>query len=387
MNTISVCTEPGQKIIEKLASDAKFRAHQSFANLNILLFPWPDAWNELKKVALYKSEVQVSQVPLSGVGGLFSMDALHPFSMSEIELLGGPSVYHPLPWKAIRRLGEGQIYAIPWLLNPFGLLYWRDLLEKAKVEESTAFSSFENMVNTFEHLQTIGIESPWAHHTNSARSAMIAACMWIWAAGGDIISADGGSILFDQPAALKGLKAYFELSRFIKTDGKPAKDFIERQAAVMIGESSLSNNVKAADLCHLGVTTLPGPAFVGGSCLVVWKHAQKNRAGIDLIKLLLQKDILLEYCVHANDFPGRLDSLSQPPFSTDPYLKAFSSMLERGRTFPVVRASGILQTKFIDIVGQIWQARLAQPTKSLEHLFDEILMPEAARLNRLLAEY
>lgn len=387
MSTISVCTEPGQQIIENLASDPRFNVYRNFSQLSTLLFPWPDAWNELKKVALYKSDVLVSQVPISGVGSLLSMNALRPFSAAEISFLGGAGAFHCLAWDAIKALGDGQIYAMPWLLNPFGIFYWRDMLEKAGVDESSAFSSFENMQDTFARLRASGVEYPWAHATNSPRSAMMAACMWIWAAGGEIVSPDGRSVLFNQPAALRGLKAYFELVSFIKINSKPTQNFNNRQAVAMIGEYSVSKIVRPENLPNLGVTTLPGPTFVGGSCLVAWNHTLRNQASQEIINFLLQKDILLEYCTYANDFPARLDVISMPSFSTDPYLKAFSGMLERGRTFPITRASGILQTKMIILIEQIWQALLAQPSESLDTLFDRILQPEVARLNRLLVEY
>jgi hypothetical protein len=73
--------------------------------------PWNVAWQDLVKVALYKTGADVSGVGTTWIGSFVGMDALRPFSRSEIASLGGEAAYFTSAWQAsqlfpIHRFGQ-----------------------------------------------------------------------------------------------------------------------------------------------------------------------------------------------------------------------------------------------------------------------------------------
>ena len=146
------------------------------------VIPWDTYKDELTAVAIYGKGPDVSQVGAPLVNDLVVMNALRPFSSREIVNFGGSPSFHPVAWQSSRRVYEGQIWAVPWLADPRAILYWKDLLAQAGVQEQSAFHSFDAMQHTFQRLQAHGIATPWVLPIGDRLQALQAACSWIWGA-------------------------------------------------------------------------------------------------------------------------------------------------------------------------------------------------------------
>jgi ABC-type glycerol-3-phosphate transport system substrate-binding protein len=225
---------------------------------------------------------------------------------------------------------------------------------------------------------------------------MILASMWIWAAGGSLITPDGKRVLFDQPKVHKGLVEYFGLYRHAPTNRlvtlKEIQDlFIERRAAAMMGSIPVINTIANADPSgdlkkRLGIALPPGPVFVGGSNLIVWQHSYKVRDAIDFIRFLSRADVQTEFARQNNDLPSRIDALSDPFYADNPHLSVFVKALGHGRTFPVVPLGGMVQDMFTETLSQVWKDIVAEPSKyDLETMVAQRFDPLARRLNQRLA--
>ncbi len=172
------------------------------------------------KTALYGHGPDVSEIGSTWIGNLIAMNALRPFDLPELYKLGGEKVFLPASWQSGQVPDEAIVYAIPWLADTRLIYYHRSALEKAGLDAGTAFDSPAQLSATLQRLQDSGC-APWVMCTATPRRLLQEAASWVWSAGGDFVSADGKRILFDQPEALAGLKAYFELGRYLTPRGAP----------------------------------------------------------------------------------------------------------------------------------------------------------------------
>jgi multiple sugar transport system substrate-binding protein len=339
-------------------------ARAASSTVKITVIPWETYKDELTAIAIYGKGPDVSQVGAPLVNDLVVMNSLRPFSSREILGFGGPSSFHATAWQSSRRLHEGQIWAMPWISDPRAIIYWKDLLSQAGIQEQNAFNTFDAIDQTFEKLQAYGIESPWVlpigHRFNSLHSA----CTWIWGAGGDLVSVDNRTPFFHHPEAIAGLKRYFSTYRFMPKAGQPLDDiasnqvFFDRKAVATMGNLTLIHNISPDLRPKIGVTTPPGAPLIGGSSLVVWKHTHSDQDAVELIKFLLSKSAQVQYCQRLGYLPVRTDALQEPPYTTDPILRGFTQALHKGRLFPLIKLGGLLEEKLSTVFANIW-ARLA----------------------------
>jgi multiple sugar transport system substrate-binding protein len=161
MNAIrfSICKDRDDPIEPFEVALAPFnQAHSSPVELHII--PWDNYKQELTAMALYGQGVDVSQVGAPVVNDLVAMNSLRPYTQKEIDSFGGASVFAPVAWNKMLSINEESEYAVPWIVDPRAIIYWRDMFEDAGVDEATAFTSFENMEQAFERLQEKGFQTP-----------------------------------------------------------------------------------------------------------------------------------------------------------------------------------------------------------------------------------
>jgi multiple sugar transport system substrate-binding protein len=288
------------------------------------------------------------------------MNSLRPFTSREIASLGGSSTFHPTAWQSSRRVFEGQIWAIPWLADPHTILFWKDLINKAGVQEQNAFKSFDQMEQTLQSLQESGLESPWVLPIGHRFNSLHAACSWIWGAGGDFVSVDNRTPFFHHPEAIEGLKRHFSLYRFMPKIGQPLDDvgsnqlFIDRKAVATIGNLTLLHKIPLDLHPKIGVALPPGAPLIGGSSLVIWKHTRNEQEDVELLKFLLSKNAQVQYCQKLGYLPVRADALIEPPYTTDPILRGFTQALQKGRIFPLIKLGGLLEEKLSGVIYNTW---------------------------------
>jgi len=153
---------------------------------------------------------------------------------------------------------------------------------------------------------------------------------WVWGIGEDVVNPDGRSLRFNEPQFRAALRAYFNLHSYLPsgTDAltpmtgglsKALDLFARRQVAVIIGAPSwlgatlaaLRDTPQAID--RLGVALLPGPLYMGGSNLVIWKHTRQKDAAVRLIRSLISPDVQASFCQHIGLLPTHLEALQVPP--------------------------------------------------------------------------
>jgi multiple sugar transport system substrate-binding protein len=362
---ISICLSRDQSSADMDVVLEPFNTSRSAgSHAHVTVIPWDVYKDELTAIAIYGKGPDISQVGAPLVNDLVVMNALRPFNNREITNFGGPSIFHTIAWQSSRRVFEGHIWAIPWLADPRAILYWKDLLNRAGVQEYTAFQNFEHMEHTFQRLQASGVDTPWVLPIGDRLQALQAACSWIWGAGGDFVSADNRLPFFHHPDSITGLKKYFGLYRYMPKEAQPLDGahafqlFFNRKAAVTMGNlaQTLGLLIKLPPelRSQIGVALPPGAPLVGSSSLVVWKHTRNEQDAVDTIRFLLTKDAQVKYCQKVGYLPVRNDALMEPPYATDPIFRGFAQALQKGRLFPLIKLGGLLEDKLATILSMVW---------------------------------
>jgi multiple sugar transport system substrate-binding protein len=258
---------------------AEFEARHH-VQVQITQLSWDTSWTQIVKYALYGDAPAVSEVGSTWVASLASMNALRPFTDQELSSLGGESAFLPAAWRSGRVLNDPTMWAIPWLAETRVIFYWRDMLKKASIDEQTAFQTAANLAQTLEHLQASGVPGPWCVPTQPNLTTFHNVASWIWGAGGDFLEQTEHRVIFHQDAARAGLRAYYDLYRFLPPDHRSLDAFTSddlflagQTAATLSGPWLLFEQPLNLEVTEqIGVALPPGIPLVSESHLVIWRR-------------------------------------------------------------------------------------------------------------------
>jgi ABC-type glycerol-3-phosphate transport system substrate-binding protein len=215
--------------------------------------------------------------------------------------------------------------------------------------------------------------------------------------GGDFMSADGKRVLVAEPEARAGMTHYFRLYRYrpprsAPLDGIEAFELFQNQsvAAILSGPWFLSwlrrRGMPPYTLSRIGVALLPGPSFVGGTNLVIWKHvgADHEQLASELVRYLVTNPALLDFYHLAGLLPVRRDLLAQPPFNTDPHYQKIIEALNTGRPHSRIAMWRLVEDRLVTTLAHLWHEVRADPTQDIAALIEQNIVPLAQRLEATL---
>lgn len=393
---------PGGESIRPLLE--RFEA-ESGVRVRVRQLAWDTAWGAFVRAALYNDGPDVSELGTTWVNDLIGMNALRSFDAAEVAALGRALAFLPAAWKTAARTQEGgseRVWSIPWVTGARLIFYRKALLERAGIDPRAAFRSNAELIQTVERLQAAGVRVPWTVPTGPTHTTLLNVSSWVWAAGGDFIRADGRATAFTRPESLAGLRDYFTLGRFLHPEVRglnglaPDDRFLNHEdtALTLSGPWLFCRARKNTPDCtdgesdFLGAALPPGPSFVGGSNLIVWKYSRNPDAAVRLVRFLTQHAAQLRYCQAVGLLPARMQTLESPPFATDPLWRMAEEGLKTGRTFPIIRLWGLVEDRLTAAFSQVWADLLAREggftEKDVEVTLEKHLVPLAERLDQLL---
>lgn len=386
----SVCGGEKEGMLMQALLESYNASRPPESRVEVTNIPWGEYKDTLTQMALHGRGMGVSEVGAPVVNDLLAMDALRPFSATELASLGGQAAFSKTAWDDTNRVVDGQVWAIPWMTDPRGFVYWRDMLVQAGVDEQTAFQSIVNTEITLQRLQKAGYPSPLNLPTRVMMLGGQASCSWVWGAGGEFLSPDGRQAYFAQPAFLDGLYSYFRLAPYLlpndATNG--LSFFLDRKCAVAYGSmwafNEMISNPTHPLRPHLGLALLPGPAYAGGSSLVIWKNTPHESDALQLIQYLTDREMQVSYPVRVDHLPARQQILDQPPFSTDPILSGFVRMTNAARPFPSIKLGGLLQKMYCASIARIWAYIADEPELDLKNVIQNEMTTLARRYENWL---
>jgi multiple sugar transport system substrate-binding protein len=355
---------------------------------------WGQAWARLAEIGLYRYGPDVSQIGTTWLEGIVATGSVRPFAAAEVDSMGGESAFFPALWRTalLPWGGDKKVWAIPWLADTRLVFYWRDMLEQAGIDERAAFSTPDSVEETMIRLRESGVQAPWGAWAVGGGVALQNAASWVWQAGGSFLNVNGRQLLFDRPEAIEGFVSHLRLCRYLPPgvgsidpghfDAEEA--FAQRRIAVLMGLSgwfpSFLQQAEIPDAVdRLGMALPPGPAFVGGSNLVVWQHTRRMQDALALVRTLTGKPFW-RACPHDLDFfPARLDMWAEPSYAGDLRYEMVAQAIKTGRTFPVVSKWGMFENRLNRIIAELWERALAAPDQDLTGLVSSYMRTLAGR--------
>lgn len=357
--------------------------------VQLTTIPWSRGWHTIADMAIYSHGADVSEIGSTWAYSLASMNALRFFDPTEFSLMDRDQAFMEPLLSSCCDMDTGQVWAVPWLADPQILLYRRDFLEQAGINDAeSALATFPAFQHTLQQLQAHGFSHPLGLNTQSVAPLLHEAARWIWGMGGDFVNATRSRVAFVQPEALAGLEMYFGLAPFILPhftrdlsiallEGHVAMIFCTRSTFNTLAQSHL-----AAELAtHVG----PGVPYVGGTHLVIWRHARQPEAAVKLIRFLLQATGGLEGSPHARLFAARHPTLEALESSPQPEHHSFGRAFQTGRPFPPTRLWGRIEQSLTQSLAFLWSQLTAGSGTAFSTLLNAELQQLADSLNAALA--
>jgi multiple sugar transport system substrate-binding protein len=330
--------------------------------LNIL--SWANGWNKLVDIALSHSGADISEIGTTWLSDFTKMGALYAFTNRDISMLGGSEQFIEASWQSCMVASSRGVlnpWSVPWSADTRCIYYHRDWLEKAGIEETDAFDTFQHFEDTLARLKESGVRIPLALPTSTVRINVHNLAMWVWGSGGDFLDSSGKELIIDQPAAQRGMQSYFEMGRFLTSDTRRLSDtqaddfFAAGLAGVAISGVWMLQDARVVPRLSvkIGTAPIPGTPFVGGTNLVVWKHAKNREVALQLVRFLTSRQA--GELIHPfAGLPVRNDILDTGLYVSDPHLHVLADALRSGRSFPTGHLWGILEKRLGDGTTAIW---------------------------------
>lgn len=374
----------------------EFKEH-SQKSVALQTYTWGVVWTEFMKISKYGVGPVVSQAGDSWMGSLIGQNSLRTFKEKELAQLNNRESFLESSWQSCLDFNNKDVVAIPWILDTYLIYYHRDMLEKAGVDETTAFSTLENFHTTLQKLQGSGTKHPLSIATTWSHSNIHILASWVWGNGGEFTNPEGTQVLFSQPETRKGIKMYFDLFRFIPPEIQPLTDqdgldlFINRKVAITLHNPTLLFRLKKQEFPasfseNVVTAVVPGVPWIGGSHFIIWNHirSEQEQNALNLIKFLTSPHAALTSFESTGLIPANLDALNQ----IDPgsiFAPAIQSV-KKGRVFRRLRMWGLIEEKLALAMMRIWSSLFSTPNPDMDRVIDSHLNPMEDKLNATLAQ-
>ncbi len=380
---------------------------QAFLRVRHRQLDWATGWNSILQIGLYQKGPDVSEVGSTWLENLNEMRALRPFSISEINALGGESAFLAAAWPRERTTppvvmrpsqdvsARRTLASIPWIADTRLVHFRRDMMAKAGVHEAGAFSSPEALVDTLQRLQASGIEYPLTMATGGLTLHNLAC--FIWGRGGAFRSADYRKMYITEAESRRGMVDYFKLHRFIhpevRRQGYAGADdaFFNGQAAVLLSGQWVTVMMKEPNrplpedvIRNYGCALPPGVPYVGGTHLVIWRHTLHDQDALRLLAHLTSPEVLMKIYRNTGNFPARATVLEAEPFNSDTDYQRVIECIRTGRAFRTAHLWAGVEMRLSALCDQLWEDLFANPQLDLEGEIERRTSELASRLEKTL---
>ena len=368
--------------------------------LSLRRVSWERAWQTLVLDAMEGKGPHVSQIGSTWGATMAMLDALRAFSSEDVSSLGGAESFLPSTWETVKLANRPQVWAVPWSIYTFVLYYRKDILDKAGMDAETAFATPEAMYDTFTQLSNAGVV-PWAFPTLQLYADLVhIASSWARANAGDFMSADGREPLFAKPEASAGLINFFQLFPFIPPSLRGlsveacTQAFARGDTAVLVGGVEIGSELLESPYAsqemrdNFAVTTLPGIPWIGGDHLVIWKNVlsdpEHEKAALDLVRFLSQKETQVKYFEVENVLPARADAYEELTFPLETTAAAVQTILKTGRPHPPLRLWRRIEAFLDEMLLDIGTSVLRQPALAVSEITERMLAEYEYKLAAVL---
>jgi multiple sugar transport system substrate-binding protein len=179
---------------------------------------------------------------------------------------------------------KGVVYGLPWIAQPVVLYYNKDLFKAANVAEPTADWTWDDFMKDAKALTIKGSDgkaTQWGFSANGWPPPH----MFIWQAGGDLISEDLKTSPIDSPEAVEGMEFYLKLAynpeispsaAVIKEQGF-SEMFVAGKVAMFMGGAT--DDLDRKPNLNVGVVSVPKHPKTGKNTTFAWNASTVISAG------------------------------------------------------------------------------------------------------------
>ena len=381
--------------LELLASFKK----QTGVEVKLTRMEWTDAWQQLINISTHGQGADISHVGSTWVSSLISMNALRPIPPHLITKIGSEESFVHSAWQSVLMEDDRRAWAIPLSAYTYAIAYRRDLLAQAGLEGATAFATPFALEETICKLEELNcVENAWLmpYIPFPFNDFVHTAASWVWSSGGHLIDNRGKQVLFDSPATLAGLKAYFKLMRRMQKVGPMGTDeclqmlMHGKVAAVLTDARAIFTNIEedTPEAKNIGAASLMSTPWSGGGNLVIWRHTygypDRLEAAFKLADFLTRKSTLLEIGRRVHILPARLDALDElipPEHPLRPVMMQLVSSSRAYRSIPLWRR---IENQFGQELSTVTKTILEEKDADLDKILTETMRSLSQRLNLTL---
>ncbi|MGO1769561.1 MAG: sugar ABC transporter substrate-binding protein [Microbacterium sp.] len=255
---------------------------------------------------------------------------------------------------------EDELYGMPWYAGVRSLVYRSDIFEELGLEAPT---TWQEIVDAGEAIEK-------AHPDMNAFAvpggAELATYPWVWGAGGEVATQDGGTWTseLDSPESVEGIEFYtgLQTEHGFSSAGATTWDEVDLLDSFTAGETAMAVMgswtpativEQNADLDgKFAATPIPGkdggiaPSVLGGSHLSMFNTADDQDLAWTFIEMMTTGEFAEQWAEQSGYFSGQASLLDSAVESDDPLVAPFAEQfVDGGATTPVTPTFGAVQAK------------------------------------------
>ncbi|MCV2393300.1 sugar ABC transporter substrate-binding protein [Actinotalea sp. M2MS4P-6] len=239
---------------------------------------------------------------------------------------------------------DGKEYVLPFVLD-LSMLFWnKDLYAEAGLDPEQPPTTLEEYAADAKAIQAMNKPDVYGTATglNCGGCLVFTWFPSVWAAGGDVMNADGTEALFAESPSTEVFSIWRDLwdSGAVLPSSKDeagptwTAGFTEGKVGLMFYPATLLSSTTGFDV---GVAGIPGPGggastFVGGDGIGVSKDSQNAAQAWNFLNWMMSEDAQVGVLAKDNDVVSRSD-LAENEYSTaDPRLVTINQVAGNGQT-------------------------------------------------------
>lgn len=361
---------------------------------------WRDAWEQLVDMSMRGQGADISYVGSTWVSSLVSMNVLRPLPPPVIAKIGSEETFVHSTWQSAVMEDDRHPWSIPLSAHVYALAYRRDLLAQAGLDGATAFATPFEIEKTISRLEELHCtEKAWLMPYTpfpTGNDIIHTSASWVWSSGGQLIDNHAKQVLFDSPATLAGLKAYFKLLRrqsecISLQPHETMEQLIKGRAAVVLTDArSILKYLEedTPETRNIGTASVMGSPWSGGSNLVIWRHTygypERLEAAFKLAEFLTSKRTMLETGRRIHTLPARIDALEElipPEHALRPVT---TQLVSSARAYRTIRLWRLIENHLVQKLDAVAKTLLADKDVDLDAVLTENMKALTQRLNLTL---
>jgi ABC-type glycerol-3-phosphate transport system substrate-binding protein len=372
---------------------------QTGIDVELTRMDWSNAWQQLINISTHGQGADISHVGSTWVSSLVSMNSLRPIPSHVVTRIGTEDSFIHSTWESVMMEGDRNIWALPLSAYTYAVAYRRDLLAQAGLDGATAFATPFAFEKTVCKLQELSLaEHAWLmpYVPFPFNDFVHTAASWIWSSGGHLLDNRGKQVLFNSPATVAGLKAYFKLLRRVPKMEQLGVDecmdmLMQGKAAAVLTDTRyiLSRlHEDTPEVQNIGTASLMSIPWSGGGNLVIWRHTygfpDRLEAAFKLAEFLTRKSTMLEVGDRAHILPARVDALDELIPTEHPLRPVMIQLVSSARTYRSIPLWRRIENQFGQELSVVAKTLFENKNADLDSLLNETMGRLTHRLNLTL---